>query len=141
MNKLLYESYEDKFGLVLPTALLCSMDSNLVQVNFSRLGWAPKSGKVKGRVTCDYGYSPLGHGVGTLNCPSTVELSRVKYGSIHLASVEHDLVPMILEQITRAELLGYSERDLVLWGMDLKGAFTLAFFRPHDCCLLALPMT
>ena len=141
VNQLLHDSYEDKLGLVLPTSLLCEADPNLVQVNFSRLGWAPKSGSVRGRVTCDYGHSPLGHGVGTLNCPATVDLSREKYGSIQLASVEHDLVPMILEQIVRVKSMGYGDQDLVLWGMDLKGAFTLAFFRPRDCCLLALPMT
>ena len=141
VNQLLYDSYGDKLGLVLPTSLLCEADPELVQVNFSRLGWAPKSGSVRGRVTCDYGHSPLGHGVGTLNCPATVESARDKYGSIQLATVEQDLVPMILEQIERVKLMGYGEKDLVLWGMDLKGAFTLAFFRPRDCCLLALPMT
>jgi hypothetical protein len=33
------------------------------------------------------------------------------------------------------------EKDVVLWSMDLKGAFTLLWFKPEDVSLLALPLT
>ena len=48
---------------------------------------------------------------------------------------------MILNQLDEAIKIGRNSEDLILWKMDLKGAFTLLFFKPADCGLLVLPMT
>jgi hypothetical protein len=48
---------------------------------------------------------------------------------------------MILSQVDRAVRLGKSSKDLVLWKMDLKGAFTLLFLHPEHCGYLTLQLT
>ena len=67
-------------------------------------------------------------------------MSKAMCGKIDLPTVT-DLARMVLGQVDRVESLGLSSKDLVMWKMDLKGAFTLLFFKPSDCGLLALPMT
>ena len=95
VNKLLFDSFEDKLDLMLPTSLLCELAQDRVPVNFSRLGWAPKSGSRRGRVICDYVHSHLRHGVCTLN--SGGRRGRNISTSTHILlndviSVEHSLM-------------------------------------------------
>jgi hypothetical protein len=67
-------------------------------------------------------------------------MARERYGDIQLSTVI-DMALMVLKQYDRTKELGRDPKDLILWKMDLKGAFTLLFFNPTDCGLLVLPMT
>ena len=139
VNKMLYELYVDGLAVILPTQSLrfaCPPGT----LHFSRLGHVGKKGKAHGRVTCNYSYSILGHCKGALNSEGANELSRQKYGPIVNCTV-CDLALMILREERRALSLGKTAADLELWTTDLKGAFTLLFFKPEDCGLLALPLT
>ena len=138
VDKLLYDSYLAGHGIILPTSSL----EKIVPpgaLHFSRLGLTLKKGKKSGRVTSNYTYSVLGHAVGSLNSDHVIELSKEKYGEIYLTTL-FDLVDMVTHQVTLAIESGRSATDVVLWSMDLKGAFSLLWFRPDKVGLLALPM-
>ena len=139
VNKLIYESYLAGMGLLLPTSCL----DRIVEpsrLHFSRVGLTLKKGTKSGRVTSNYSYSTLGHSIGSLNSLEVVELAREKYGNIELTTI-FELVAMVIaiESIAIANEL--CVKDVVLWSMDLKGAFTLLWFKPEDVSLLALPLS
>ncbi len=134
VNKMNFESFTNGLALIFPAS---SLGSGCAPLHYSRFGHALKSGKAKGRTTCNYTYGKLPC---RLNTNEVKESSKAMCGNIDLPTVT-DLARMVLEQVDRAVSLGLSITDLVLWKMDLKGAFTLLFFRPSDCGLLALPMT
>lgn len=139
VNKLLYESYRAGMGLLLPTGCLEDVVP-LDRLHFSRVGLTLKKGTQSGRVTSNYSYSPLGHSVGSINSLEVNELASEKYGAIELPTI-FELVAMVVTIIGLAIAQNLSEKDVVLWSMDLKGAFTLLWFRPEDVSLLALPLT
>ena len=134
VNKMNFESFTGGLALILPAS---SLRSSRAKLHYSRLGHALKSGKAKGRPTSNYTYGKL---PSRLNTKEVKDLSIAMCGNIDLPTVT-DLARMVLEQVDRVVALGLSSKDLVLWKMDLKGAFTLLFFKPSDCGLLALPMT
>ena len=134
VNKLNYEQYTAGLAVILPVSKLKTCHTPL---HFSRFGHALKSGKAKGRVTCNYTY---GKHPSRLNTDEVRDASRVMCGPILLPTVS-DLARMVLGQIDRVTALGLSASDLVMWKMDLKGAFTLLSFKPSDCGLLGLLMT
>jgi len=138
VDKLLYDSYLAGHGIILPTS---SLDGILPAgaLHFSRLGLTLKKGKKSGRVTSNYTYSVLGHAVGSLNSDHVIEMAKEKYGEIYLTTL-FDLVQMVTDQVASAVESGHSASDVVLWSMDLKGAFSLLWFRPDRVGLLALPM-
>lgn len=136
VNKLIYDSYVAKLAVILPASCMAHVPSD-IPLHMSRLGHTLKKGKPQGRVTCNYSY---GKGLSKLNTDEVRDKSKKYYGNIELPTV-HDLADMVLSQVDRAAALGRDPKDLVLWKMDLKGAFTLLFFKPRDCGLLAMPMT
>ena len=136
VNKLIYDSYVADLAVILPSNCIARLPAN-IPIHQSRLGHTLKKGKPQGRVTCNYSY---GLPRSRLNTDEVRERAREQYGDIMLSTVT-DMALMILKQLDFAKEAGRSSRDLVLWKMDLKGAFTLLFFRPIDCGLLVLPMT
>ncbi|WP_353203064.1 hypothetical protein, partial [Polynucleobacter sp.] len=137
VNKLIYESYKADLAVILPSECLSRLPPT-IPIHKSRLGHTLKKGKKQGRVTCNYSYGNLN---AQLNTDEVREMAREKYGDIELPTVI-DLAQMILKHLDDIKQWGHkSSEDLVLWKMDLKGAFTLLFFRPVDCGLLVLPMT
>jgi len=71
-----------------------------------------------------------------MNCKRVKEMVKELYGEIAPVQIE-ELMMMILGQVDR--LGGWD--DIVLWKMDLKGAFNLVFFRPEDVGLLAMELS
>jgi len=136
VNKLIYDSYNADLAVILPSDCIATLPDS-IPVHHSRLGHTLKKGKPEGRVTSNYSY---GEPNARLNTDEVREMAREYYGDIHLSTVT-DLALMILKQLEVAKQWGRTSRDLVLWTMDLKGAFTLLFFRPVDCGLLVLTMT
>jgi len=136
VNKLIYDSHKANLALILPTDCITRLPPE-VPVHQSRLGHTLKKGKPQGRVTCNYSY---GEPESCLNTDEVREMARERYGDIQLSTVI-DMALMIMKQYDRAIELGRDPKDLILWKMDLKGAFTLLFFNPNDCGLLVLPMT
>ena len=136
VNKLIYDSYKADLAVILPSDCIAKLPLSL-PIHQSRLGHTLKKGKPQGRVTCNYSY---GDPDSRLNTDVVREMARDYYGDIQLSTVT-DMALMILKQEKVAKDWCRTAEDLVLWKMDLKGAFTLLFFRPVDCGLLVLPMT
>ena len=139
VNKLIYDSYLSGMGLLLPTSCLDGVVAP-GRLHFSRVGLTLKKGTKSGRVTSNYSYSTLGHSIGSLNSEEVVDMAREKYGPIELATV-FELVAMVVTIMGLAIAKGLRALDVVLWSMDLKGAFTLLWFTPEDVALLALPLS
>jgi hypothetical protein len=91
-----------------------------------------KSGKKKGRNIGDCSNTEDGS---VLNSVEVQKLVRDRWGSIRHPGPE-ELVLMILRQVER---VGVS--NLVLYKMDLKGAFTLLFINPDHVRRLAFELT
>lgn len=136
VNKLIYDSYVNNLAIILPSDSVALIPED-IPLHMSRLGHTLKKGKPQGRVTCNYSYGKF---PSQLNTEEVRTMSREYYGNIQLPTV-NDLAEMVLAQVDRASATGRDLRDLRLWKMDLKGAFTLLFFKPRDCGLLAMPMT
>ena len=136
VNKLIYDSYLAGLAVILPSICIVRIPPE-IPIHQSRLGHTLKKGKPQWRVTSNYSY---GEPDARLNTEEVREMARDYYGDIQLATVV-DMALMILKQLDYAKQWGRTSEDLVLWKMDLKGAFTLLFFRPVDCGLLVLPMT
>ena len=136
VNKLIYDSHKADLAVILPSSCIPRLPAEL-PIHKSRLGHTLKKGKPQGRVTCNYSY---GKPHSRLNTAEVKEMARERYGDIQLSTVTQ-MALMILKQLDHAKSLGRGSEDLILWKMDLKGAFTLLFFKPADCGLLVLPMT
>lgn len=121
VDKLMMELYEDGMILILPTATV----QQIPGVHFSQSHWALKKGKVWGRPIGDASAPSEDTGV-ALNSAAVKEMCIQKWGNIHHPTVT-SLSALVLRQAAR---VGWD--NLVLWKMDLKGAFTLLFIRP-DC--------
>ena len=119
INKALYDSYLSNLSIILTSADLARVPSE-VPIHHSRLGLTLKKGKPQGRVTCNYTYGKL---PSRLNTENVRIQAREYYGEIKNTTVQK-LALMILSQVDRAKQLGRTSRDLILWKMDLKGAFT-----------------
>ena len=136
VNKLIYDSYKADLAVILPSSCIASLPAEF-PIHQSRLGHTLKKGKPQGRVTCNYSY---GLPQSRLNTDEVREMAREHYGNIQLSTVS-EMALMILNQLDEAIKIGRNSEDLILWKMDLKGVFTLLFFKPADCGLLVLPMT
>jgi hypothetical protein len=133
IDKMWYDLYTAGFVLLIPTTIMARVPASTA-LNYSPPGWARKRGKESGRPTSDH--SRRNHWGHALNTKHVKEVVRAMYGDIQPVQID-ELMVMILEQVDR---LGGWE-DLVLWKMDLKGAFNLVFFRPEDAGLLAMELS
>jgi hypothetical protein len=109
-------------------------------IHFSCQHWTECKGKIQGRIICDTTNpadpleTPL-NGSARAGKAILRELVRNKWGDI-----KHPTLAMVANMILdAAEKVGWD--NIVLWKMDLKGAFNLLWFRA--CCtqLLAFPLT
>jgi hypothetical protein len=106
------------------------------QISFSgKYGWVPKHGSREGRPTNNYSYDNGKHGL--INSEFVKHAVKEFYGAIELAKLE-ELMQMILRQLEVAK--GVWE-DIVLWKMDLKGAFALLNFKVNEIGLLTMVLT
>lgn len=125
VNRMLYEDFLSKgLAFILP---LDVVEKNFRLYHFSRLSWAPKVGKAKGRpiLDCSAGKDPL-------NSVFTKVESDSCWGIISHPTI-FSLVRMIEDFISERSL---SYDDITLWKMDLKGAYTLLSFEGDDVPLV-----
>ena len=127
-NKMILEQYEAGAILIMSTAAA----RNVPGVHFSSAHWTVKSGKKKGRNIGDCSNAEDG---AVLNSAVVQGLVRDKWGIIKHPGPE-DLVLMIMRQMERVGI-----DQLVLYKMDLKGAFTLLFINPDHVRRLAFELT
>ena len=132
VDKMWYSLYLAGFVLLIPTSLLAAIPAT-VKLNYSPPGWARKRGKKKGRPISDHSRkNRFGHALNTKWCKAAV---KALYGEIAPVQID-ELMIMIIEQ---ADRVGWD--NLVLWKMDLKGAFNLVFFNPEEAGLLAMELS
>jgi len=132
VDKSWYKLYLTGFILPFTTTAMSHIPGH-VPLNYSPAGWHKKLGSPGGRCIIDYS-RPNSHGH-ALNTKRVKEVAKVFYGEISPVQIDR-LMEMILEQVGR---VGWE--NLVIWKMDLKGAFNLIFFRPDDAGLLAVPLS
>ena len=132
VDKMWYQLYLDGFVLLIPTEVLLNNLKVGILLSYSPMGWSKKRGKKKGRPTCNFSWANI-HGT-ALNTKHVKEVVKTLYGDIDPVQIE-ELVSMVVAQAKR---VGWD--NVVLWKMDLKGAFNLIFFRACDAGLLAMEM-
>ena len=121
VNKMLYEDFVvPGLAFILPGQLV---RSKLDSFHLNRLSWTSKQGKAKGRPIVDCSAGKL-----NLNSIYTKEMSDRVWGIIKHPTIS-DLVMMVLEFFDSLNDANWNE--LVLWKMDLKGAYTLLSFQPN----------
>jgi len=130
VNKMFFEGYLEGLVYLLPTHRLLSMSG----IHWSSAHWTTKAGKQKGRNIGDLSNDERG---GALNSPEAKLLGQEAWGDIKHPTVDM-LVGMVIRQYKRSAN-GWA--DVVLWKMDLKGAFTLMFIHPESVPLLAMQLT
>ena len=129
VNKLMQQLYDAGKVIIIPT----EMARRVRGVHFSATHWAVKKGKVWGR--------PIGDASATegnscpLNCERVKELVTELWGPIEHPTVKK-LAAMVIRQ---AERVGWD--NLVLWKMDLRGAFTLLYVEKDSVKKLAFQLT
>jgi hypothetical protein len=133
IDKSWYKLYLAGFALLITTVAMSHVPRT-VKLNYSPAGWHEKHGAPGGRCIIDYS-RPNAHGQ-ALNTKRVKDMVKELYGEINPVQIDR-LMKMILEQVERVG--GW--QDLVIWKMDLKGAFNLIFFRPEDAGLLAVELS
>ena len=137
INKLCYEQWERGQAIILPYPVLT--DDRCIsraQISFSgKYGWVPKHGSREGRPTNNYSYDNKDHGL--INSDYVKRAVKEFYGAIELAQLE-SLMQMILDQV---KIANGNWEDVVLWKMDLKGAFALLNFKVDEIGLLTMILT
>jgi hypothetical protein len=110
-------------------------------IHFSAQHWATKSGKPQGRAVSDLS-NPDTPSHQTVNGTTTDEKIWVReqmvleWGAIHLPSID-DIVLSILEVI---DLCHGDSTQVVLWQIDLSGAYNLIDFHPESVQLMAFAL-
>jgi len=128
VNKILYDLHQDGYILIFPS----NVASSIPGIHYSSTHWAPKAGKPQGRQLGDPSNVLDGS---ALNSDVVKTLVNEKWGEIHHPTLD-DLVLMISRLSDQ-----YGKANIVLWKMDLKGAFNLLFIRPEDVRLMAFQLT
>lgn len=102
--------------------------------------WARKKGKESGRSIADLSNTPDPDAVCPLNGHTATERADLtaecirRYGPIRLPT----LTELMLLILTMADTHGWN--DLMLWKLDLQGAFNLLWINPSDVTLLGFPL-
>jgi hypothetical protein len=121
---------------VLPTSIV----RNIPNVHFSCQHWTPNKGKPQGRCLCDVA-SPVNDIDIPLNGATSVTKQALRDHIVdEWDPIIHPTLAVFMRMILAAVMLqGWA--NIILWKKDLKGAFSLLWFRPIDVCFLAFPLT
>jgi hypothetical protein len=124
---------EAGIALAIPTQLLINhVDINRSNLSLNPISLALQHDKPECRPTSNYSYDNL---MGSLlNTPRVKEVMKETYGAIHNMQLE-DIMAKILELEQEVQIAG-----LVLWKIDLKGAFNLLFFEARRAGLFAMTL-
>jgi len=118
-----WKLYEQGLCLLIPTQPLHDLLPEDELLSKSPSGWTPKFQSKGGRITSGYHYDNKRGG--QINTPYVRAAVEALYGPIKPPDID-GIVKNILAE---AERVGWV--NLILWKMDIKGAFNLLFFR-HD---------
>jgi hypothetical protein len=129
VNKLMYQLYEKDNIIIMPT----EKAKQIKGVHFSSTHWALKKGKVWGRPIGDASSSE--EGTSPLNSERVKELVKEMWGDIEHPTVE------ILSAMVQRQAVRVGWENLMLWKMDLRGAFTLLFVKGDSVQKLAFELT
>jgi hypothetical protein len=135
VNRMLCDLVYQRLAFLIPYDLARRHVPNL---HLAKAHWTTKKGKESGRPLGDLTFvdgSPL-------NTPETADLASDFYGEIAHPTIE-DICKMInlFWQNQRAKDSRSQWSDVLLWKMDLKGAYTLLSYRPEDVGLLGMMLT
>ena len=128
INRLVYELHEAGKVIILPTD---TAKENRITY-YSALSWTTKVGKPKGRLIGDASATESGT---PLNNTEVKNLFDENFGNIHHPTIV-EIARMINDVATKE---GWE--NIILWKMDLKGAFTLLYVSPQDVPLLSFELT
>ena len=130
VNRMLGDMIDTRLAFILPLALALQY---VPRLHFCKAHWTPKKGKASGRPLGDLTYVD-----GTpLNTPETAKMATDYYGPINHPTIQ-DIACMVAQFVV---LNQHQEPEVVLWKMDLKGAYTLLSYRPEDVGLFAMQLT
>lgn len=135
VNKMLCDLVNQRLAFLLPYHLAKSHVPNL---HLAKAHWTRKKGKESGRPLGDLSFvdgCPL-------NTPETAMLASQYYGQIDHPTIEHicEMINTFWEKMSRT-VPDAKWSDVVLWKMDLRGAYTLLSYRPQDVGLLGMMLT
>ena len=130
VNRLMADLYDAGLIFIIPTEEAIKIPG----IHFSQTHWAFKRGKRFGRPIGDA--SAREEGGCALNSAEVKLKGEEVWGKIYHPTVEQ-LAEMILRQAAR----GTPGDPVVLWKMDLKGAFTLLLVHPESVQRLAFALT
>ena len=107
--------------------------------HFSPAVWAAKAGCVDGRNCnhCSFGGTEPGNQ--PLNSDWLREWARATYGPIQHPTIE-DIVAMLVRFKEEMEAAGNGSEPILMWKMDIKGAYTLLTYRPEDVHLMGMEL-
>ena len=135
VNKMLGSVVEQRLAFLIP---LDMARRYVPKLHLCKAHWTTKKGKPSGRPLGDLSYVD-----GTpLNTEETAAAATAYYGLILHPTIE-DIAVMIHQFWTEALLHDPHAdiRQLRIWKMDLKGAYTLLSFRPEDVGLFGMLLT
>ena len=133
--KMLGAVVEQRLAFLIPLELAQRCVSNL---HLCKAHWTTKKGKASCRPLGD-----LSCVDGTLiNTDETADAATKYYGLIQHPKID-DIAVMIHDFWAEAKIKDPQRRqcDLLLWKMDLKGAYTLLSFRPEHVALFGMLLT
>jgi hypothetical protein len=118
-----WKLYEQGLCLLIPTQPLIDSVPEEELLSKSPSGWTPKFQSKGGRITSGYHYDNKRGG--QINTPYVRAAMEALFGPIKPPEIDG----IMKKILTEAERVGWD--NLILWKMDIKGAFNLLFFR-HD---------
>jgi len=101
--------------------------------HYSNLHWTEQDNKPEGRVLMDASNAP--EGTCPLNAKEPTQAAKEEYGEIKHPTID-DVIRMILRMAKK-----YGGDNIIMWKMDVRGAFTLLDFDPEVVRLLAYEVT
>ena len=129
VNKILLESWKEELVFILPL----NVAARHFQLHYSPVHWTTKVGKKCGRNLFDSSDESKGP---CLNSEKARLILEDYYGAI-----EHPTITDVAIMINNRIQATRESPELILWKVDLKGAFTLLNFRPEHVKYLACLLT
>lgn len=140
VNKMIFDNFYAKgLAFVFPKKVVMDW---IPKFHSNPLSWTDNEGKVQGRNLGDCADGGSEPGNSPLNSDYTKEASDSLWGKIEHPTLA-DICQMILQFFRSAQAADPSVQweDIIIWKMDLKGAYTLLFFKTEDVRLLSSEMT
>ena len=128
VHKLIYSSYLEGHVIILPTE---QVSLHIEDRHFSAIHWTVNKDKDPGRMLTDTGSAETGS---PLNSEEAKRLAEERWGPITHPTLK-DLMGMVTEAAEK-----YGWEDIVIWKMDIKGAFTLLNFHPESTPLMCFEL-